>query len=95
MTIPNAATASWRTSALKLSTWVVLAAGLLVFAGDFLGSDRTFAALYHAFHESMFIILLACLLFSQVGHSEYVQRSSQRILELEKENAALRAKAAT
>jgi hypothetical protein len=63
---------------------IFLALGIIIFVGDFGWSDHSLHDFKNALKEGSMFFLLAALLLVQVGPLE-------RIRQLEKENAALRA----
>jgi uncharacterized membrane protein len=73
-----------RYTAGKLAGWLAIIAGVLFVVADFIASDHTFAAVPHALHESFGWFILGLLLLAHAG-------STERIVQLERENAALRA----
>jgi hypothetical protein len=68
----------------KVGGGLVIIAGILVIIGDFAGSEHTFAAFIHALRVGGYMCLLGVLFVSQA-------ESTERIMHLERENAALKA----
>src|SRR5262245_24393013 len=73
-----------RIAVLKVLGWLLVAMGVLIFAGDFVASEHTFGDFRTALKEGCFFVLFGGFFVVQAGLAE-------RIHQLEKENAALRA----
>ncbi len=82
--MPTGVTAGTSYTAGKWAGWLAIIAGVFFVIGDFAGSDHTFAAFSHALHEGFFWFILGLFSFLHAG-------SAERIVQLERENAALRA----
>lgn len=68
-----------RSKFIQATGWILVISGLLIIAGEFVESGLSFHAFVAALKEGFYICLLGALLFA-----------SERIHQLQQENAALR-----
>jgi hypothetical protein len=68
----------------KIAGWLLLALGVLFVVADFWASEHTLHDFRNALKEGLFFCILGVFVLAHAGYTE-------RIHQLEKENAALRA----